>query len=184
MQSDARQKRLDAVSTHPLVELLACPPATSSLLTASAQSVSFAFGDTVFGQSEPCRGLYLVVSGQFLRRAERLSMRVTLGMARSGDLVELAAALGDRVHTYTLIAQTAGTVLLLPIDALHQAFQSYRLRCGHGEGQRRWLNRPGWYRFDGKKPNWEILKCAILESKIQLRKYGFVPLSSPSGRLP
>ena len=46
-------------------------------------------------------------------------------MARSGDLVELAAALGDRIHTYTLLAQTPGSVLLLPIEALHQAFQSY-----------------------------------------------------------
>jgi CRP-like cAMP-binding protein len=46
-------------------------------------------------------------------------------MARSGDLVELAAALGDRIHTYTLVAQSPGSVLLLPIDGLHQAFQSY-----------------------------------------------------------
>ena len=125
MQSEARQKRLDAVSTHPLSELLACPPATSNLLTASARTISFGSGETIFGQSSPCKGLYLVVSGQFLRRAERLSMRVTLGMARPGDLVELAAALGDGTHTYTLIAQTPGSVLLLPIDALRQAFQSY-----------------------------------------------------------
>jgi len=125
MQSEVRSKRLEAVSTHPLAELLACPPATSSLLNASAQTISFSSGETIFSQSGTCKGLYLVVSGQLLRRAERLSMRVTLGMARSGDLVELAAALGDRVHTYTLVAQTPGSVLLLPIDALHQAFQSH-----------------------------------------------------------
>ena len=127
MQSEARSKRMDAVSTHPLAELLACPPSTSSLLTASAQTVAFSAGEVVFSQSSACQGLYLVVSGQLLRRAERLSMRVTLGMARSGDLVELAAALGDRVHTYTLVAQTPGSVLLLPIDALQQAFLSYPL---------------------------------------------------------
>lgn len=125
MQSEPKSKRLGPVSTHPLAELLACPPSTSSLLTASAQSIGFAAGEVIFSQSGPCRGLYLVVSGQLLRRAERRSMRVTLGMARSGDLVELAAALGDRVHTYTLAAQTSGSVLLLPIDALHQAFQIY-----------------------------------------------------------
>lgn len=125
MHSEARQKRLEEVSTHPLAELLACPPGTTSLLTASAQTISFAAGDTVFNQARPCDGLYLIVSGQFLRRAERLSMRVTLGMARPGDLVELAASLGDRIHTYTLIAQTAGSVLVLPIHALHQAFQTY-----------------------------------------------------------
>jgi CRP-like cAMP-binding protein len=125
MHSDARSKRLEAVSTHPLAELLACPPSTSGLLTASAQTIGFSAGEVIFSQAGLCHGLYLVVSGQLLRRAERLSMRVTLGVARSGDLVELAAALGDRVHTYTLVAQTPGSVLLLPIDALQQAFQSY-----------------------------------------------------------
>ena len=125
MQSEARSKQLEAVSTHPLAELLACPPSTSSLLTASAQTIAFSAGEVIFSQSAVCRGLYLVVSGQLTRRAERLSMRVTLGMAKSGDLVELAAALGNRVHTYTLVAQTPGSVLLLPIDALHHAFQSY-----------------------------------------------------------
>ena len=125
MQSEARSKRLEGVSTHPLAELLACPPSTSQLLTASAQTIAFSSGEAIFHQSGSCLGLYLVVSGQLLRRAERLSMRVTLGLARSGDLVELAAALGDRVHTYTLVAQTPGSVLLLPIDALHQAFQTF-----------------------------------------------------------
>ncbi len=125
MQSEARSKRLEAVSTHPLAELLACPPSTSKLLTASAQTIAFSSGEVIFNQSASCRGLYLVVSGQLLRRAERLSMRVTLGVARPGDLVELAAALGDRVHTYTLVAQTPGSVLLLPFDALQEAFQTY-----------------------------------------------------------
>jgi CRP-like cAMP-binding protein len=125
MKPEARSKRLDAVSTHPLAELLACPSSTSNLLTASAETISFSAGEVIFRQSGSCQGLYLVISGQLLRRAERLSMRVTLGLARSGDLVELAAALGDPIHTYTLIAQTPGSVLLLPIDALHQAFQTY-----------------------------------------------------------
>ena len=50
-------------------------------------------------------------------------------MARAGDLVELAAALGDGRHTYTLAAQVAGSVLLLPMDALNQAFETFpRLR--------------------------------------------------------
>jgi CRP-like cAMP-binding protein len=66
-----------------------------------------------------------VVSGQFLRRAERLETRLTLGPARAGDLVELAAALGDGHHTYTLVAQTPGSVLLLPIEALSQAFENH-----------------------------------------------------------
>jgi CRP-like cAMP-binding protein len=125
MQFEARSKRLEAVSTHPLAELLACPPSISSLLTASAQSIGFDTGDVIFAQGSSCRGLYLVVSGQLFRRADRLSMRITLGAARCGELLELAAVLGDGIHTYTLVAQTAGSILLLPIDSLHQAFQSF-----------------------------------------------------------
>ena len=67
----------------------------------------------------------MVVSGDFVRKAERLQMRVTLGSARPGDLVELAAALGDGHHTYTLTAMTPGSVLMLPMDALRHAFQNH-----------------------------------------------------------
>jgi len=66
-----------------------------------------------------------VVSGNFQRKAERLNSHVILGQGRAGDLVELAAALGDGNHTYTLRAVTAGTLLLLPIDALRRAFEDY-----------------------------------------------------------
>jgi CRP-like cAMP-binding protein len=69
--------------------------------------------------------LYVVVSGSFQRRAERLNSRVVLGHARAGDLVELAAALGDGNHTYTLSAISSGTLLLLPVDALRRAFEGY-----------------------------------------------------------
>lgn len=79
----------------------------------------------MFRQAGSCLGLYLIVSGQFQRKTERLETRLTLGAARAGDLVELAAALGDKRHTYTLVAQTPGSVLLLPIEALQQAFETY-----------------------------------------------------------
>ncbi len=125
MQPEARSKRLDAVATHPLAELLACPPSTSSVLTASAQTIEFDSGEVIFRQSGNCLGLYLIVAGQLLRRADRMQMRLTLGTARAGELVELAAALGDRVHTYTLVAQSPGSVVLLPIEALNHAFQTY-----------------------------------------------------------
>jgi CRP-like cAMP-binding protein len=122
---EARISRTAAVQAHPLAELLECPPAIGNLLNGQAQFTNLDVGDTVFRQSAACRGLYVVVSGQFLRRAERLDTRLTLGFARSGDLVELAAALGDGCHTYTLSAQTAGSVLLLPIEALNLAFEAY-----------------------------------------------------------
>jgi CRP-like cAMP-binding protein len=67
----------------------------------------------------------VAVSGQFVRKAERLQARLTLGPVRQGDLVELASALGDGRHTYTLTALTAGSMLLLPIEGLRQAFCSY-----------------------------------------------------------
>jgi CRP-like cAMP-binding protein len=125
MEPEARIGRLDSVAAHPLAELLACPPGTGNLLTGSAQSIEFDTGDTVFRQSAPCHGLYVVVSGQLVRKAERLETRLTLGGVRAGDLVELAAVLGDGHHTYTLTAQTPGSVLLLPMGALRQAFQAY-----------------------------------------------------------
>ncbi len=125
VQPEARSKRMDAVAAHPLAELLVCPPSTGDVLNASARLIEFQAGETVFQQSQPCKGLYLVVSGQLQRRTERRDARLTLGASRPGDLVELAAALGDHRHTYSLIAQSAGSALLIPIEALHKAFESF-----------------------------------------------------------
>jgi hypothetical protein len=125
MECEAISGRMDAVAARPLADLLECPPATGNLLNGSAQCIDFDGGEIVFRQSGTCRGLYLVVSGLFQRRTERLETRLTLGPARAGDLVELSAALGDGHHTYTLSAQTPGSMLLLPMEALNQAFQSY-----------------------------------------------------------
>jgi CRP-like cAMP-binding protein len=125
MQAEASFGRNDATAPRPLVELLQCPPATGSLLNGSAHCIDYEAGAVVFRQSEMCMGLYVLVAGQFLRRAERLESRLMLGTSRAGELVELAAALGDKRHTYTLSAQTQGSVLLLPIDVLNQAFNEY-----------------------------------------------------------
>jgi CRP-like cAMP-binding protein len=116
---------MDAVQARPLAELLECPPATGDVLNGSAQCIDFDSGEIVFRQSENCKGLYLVISGQFTRKTERMATRLMLGSTRPGDLVELAAALGDGLHTYTLTALTPGSVLLLPMDALNLAFQDY-----------------------------------------------------------
>ena len=122
---EERIERLAAAAAHPLAELLACPPDAGQLLTSASQCVDVDAGDVVFRQNGSCKGLYVVVSGDFVRKAERCQMRVTLGTARPGDLVELAAALGDEHHTYTLTAVTPGSMLMLPIDALQHAFQSH-----------------------------------------------------------
>jgi hypothetical protein len=112
-------------AAHPLAELLACPPTVGNLLNASAEQIVFEGGDAVFQQGDACRGLYVVLSGQLLRKAERLETRLTLGTVRAGELVELAAALGDGCHTYTLFAQTSGSLLLLPMETLKRAFLAY-----------------------------------------------------------
>jgi CRP-like cAMP-binding protein len=124
MQSSAGPGR-DRAAAHPLTELLACPAATASLLNASATYVEFVAGQTLFRQATKCQGLYLVVSGQLQRRAERLQIRLMLGSVRAGEIVELAAALGDGFHTYTLTAQSIGSVMVLPMEALEQAFRMH-----------------------------------------------------------
>jgi CRP-like cAMP-binding protein len=113
---------MEGVAARPLAEILNCPPETGHVLNAAAEYINFEPGAIVFRQGGPCRGLYVVVSGQFLRKAERLESRLTLGPARVGDLVELGAALGDTRHTYTLTALTPSSVLMLPLEALNQAF--------------------------------------------------------------
>ncbi len=122
---EARTDRLAAASAHPLAELLECPEEAQRLLTSSSRCVDFDAGESVFRQDGSCKGLYVVVSGDFVRKAERFEMRVTLGSARPGDLVELAAALGDGNHSYTLTAVTPGSVLMLPMAALQHAFEHY-----------------------------------------------------------
>lgn len=124
IQLQARSERRD-VAVHPLAELLECSPEAGNLLNRSAQSLTCGAGEVVFQQSDDCRGLYLVVAGEFLRKAERWKSCLSLGAVRTGELVELAAALGDGHHTYTLTAQTPGALLMLPIEGLRRVFESY-----------------------------------------------------------
>jgi len=122
---EKRIERLAAVAAHPLAELLECPEEAGQLLSSVSRCIAADAGEAVFRQNGSCEGLYVVVSGDFVRKAERLQLRVTLGTARPGDLLELAAALGDGHHTYTLTAVTPGSVLVLPIDALRHAFERH-----------------------------------------------------------
>jgi len=124
MQSSAGPGR-ERAAALPLAELLACPPATADLLNASARYVEFVAGETIFRQGAKCEGIYIVVSGQLQRKAERLQARVVLGPVHAGEIVELAAALGDGLHTYNLTAQSSGSLMMLPLHALEQAFRLY-----------------------------------------------------------
>jgi len=125
IQPESASERLAAVAAHPLSELLECSEEAGGLLTSASRTIDFDAGEVVFRQHEVCKGLYVVVSGEFVRKAERFEMRVTLGSTRPGDLVELASALGDGRHSYTLTAVTPGSMLLLPIEALRPVFGSY-----------------------------------------------------------
>jgi hypothetical protein len=125
MEPQTSSSRIDATQPRSLSELLECPPAVGVLLNNAASCLSYDSGDVVFLQSGNCEGLYVVISGQFLRKTERMQARLTLAPARPGDLVELAAALGDGHHTYTMTAQIPGSVLLLPIEALRTAFLTH-----------------------------------------------------------
>lgn len=125
MQPEAQSTQVDSVEAHPVSELLACPPETGILLAGTARSLNVDAGEVIFRQSTACEGLYLVISGQLLRRTERLDTRLVLGTSRSGDLVELAAVLGDCRHTYSLVAQTSASLLMLPIDSLQRAFEKH-----------------------------------------------------------
>jgi CRP-like cAMP-binding protein len=125
MHSNAMPERRDAAAPHPIAELLACPPAVGNMLNASAESIEFDAGDIVFHQNDLCRGLYVPISGYLLRKAARMDARLTLGPVRAGEVVELAAMLGDVRHTYTLIGQSKGTAMRLPKEALQRAFELY-----------------------------------------------------------
>ncbi len=125
IRADDRLERLAAVAAHPLAELLECPQEAESLLAGASTCIDFDAGQVVFHQRASCKGLYVVVSGDFVRSAERFQMRLTLGSVRPGDLVELAAALGDGHHTYTLRSLASGSLLFLPIEVLHRAFESH-----------------------------------------------------------
>ncbi len=125
VSSESRLERLAAVAAHPLAELLDCPRDAGSLLAGASRTINFDAGEIVFRQREAAKGLYVVVSGEFARKAERFDLRVALGTARPGDLLELAAVLGDGRHTYTLSAVTPGSLLLLPMDSLRGVFEGY-----------------------------------------------------------
>jgi len=124
-QAEGFSERRDVAAARPIAELLACPPAIGNLLNAAAECIQFVVGDVIFHQNDLCQGLYVVITGQLQRKAARIDARLTLGTVRAGEIVELAAMLGDARHTYTLAAQTSGTIMRLPKESLHRAFHQY-----------------------------------------------------------
>ncbi|HVJ09098.1 MAG TPA: Crp/Fnr family transcriptional regulator [Acidisarcina sp.] len=125
MLSYDRQDNLSALTPRPLTELLACPGQLEQQLGAAAQRRHYAAGELLFAQGTECDGLYLLLTGEFARSAQRREKRLTLGTLHAGDLVELAAVLGDHRHNYTLAASTDAAALVFPMSVLQAAFQEY-----------------------------------------------------------
>jgi len=125
MQPANSHERRDPAAPHPIAELLACPAAVGNMLNASAECIEFEPGEIIFHQNDTCRGLYVVIAGQLLRKTARLDARFTLGTVRAGEIVELASMLSDARHTYSLVAQSQGTLMRLPNEAMHRAFELY-----------------------------------------------------------
>jgi len=115
----------DKSASHPLAEVLACPPAVDELLHREAQLLSAKEGEFVFRQTEACKGLYVLLTGSFLRRMERLDRTLFLGQALPGEMLELGAVLSGEAHSYSLFAKSDGAMLLLPIEAMREALASY-----------------------------------------------------------
>jgi len=115
----------NSVTPRPLTELLACPGSLEQRLGASSERRDYKAGDLLFSQGAECEGLYLLLAGEFCRSSYRRDKRVNLGILHPGDLVELAAVLGDGGHNYSLQATTDATALLFPMATLRAAFQEY-----------------------------------------------------------
>lgn len=125
MPSDERQENLRTVAPRPLTELLACPGPLEQRLGAASQRRNYPAGELLFSQGKECDGLYLLLTGEFARSAQRREKRLSLGVLHAGDLAELAAVLGDGEHNYSLIAATDAAALVFPMSALLSAFQEY-----------------------------------------------------------
>ena len=115
----------NTVAPRPLTELLACPGSLEQRLGESSERRDYKAGDLLFSQGGECEGLYLLLAGEFCRSSYRRDKRVNLGILHPGDLVELAAVLGDGGHNYSLQATTDATALLFPMAALREAFREY-----------------------------------------------------------
>lgn len=118
-------------SSQPLNLLLSCPVEVEQKLGAATERRNYNDGEILFEQGEACDGLYLIVSGDFARKTERWETHLNLSPLHAGDLVELAAILGDGKHTSTAVATGSASALVFPRAALDEAFVAYPLLRMH-----------------------------------------------------
>ena len=108
-----------------LAQLLSCPPAVEAILNRNAETIPFEEGEILFRQGDTCLGLYVVMAGTLARRTVRHDARLPLGDSGPGDLVELAAVLGEGRHGCTLRGISKGLVMRLRLASLLGAFEAY-----------------------------------------------------------
>ncbi len=125
MLSHERRESLGIVTSRPLTELLACPGPLEQRLGAASQRRDYPAGALLFSQDQECDGLYLLLTGEFTRSAQRREKRLSLGVLHAGGLVELAGVLGDGRHNYSLSAATDAAALVFPMGTLLHAFLEY-----------------------------------------------------------
>lgn len=125
MASLEERQGLHAVAPRPLTELLACPGPLEQMLGANAERRDYGSGDVVFSQNQECAGLYLLLAGEFARSALRREKRLSLGILRAGELIDLASVLGNSRHNYTITAVGPSAALLFPMSSLEAAFEEY-----------------------------------------------------------
>lgn len=125
MLSHEERQGSQAVAPRPLTELLACPDPLEQMLGATSERRDYAAGELIFSQADECAGLYLLLTGEFSRATQRREKRLSLATLRAGDLVELAAVLGDGRHNYSLVAAGAAAAMVFPMTTLRTAFEEY-----------------------------------------------------------
>lgn len=111
--------------SQPLNLLLSCPSEIEQRLGSVTVRRNYTDGEVLFEQNTPCDGLYLILAGEFSRATDRWETHLSLAPLHAGDLVELAAILGEGKHSSTVVATAPSAALVFPRSALEEAFAAY-----------------------------------------------------------
>jgi CRP/FNR family transcriptional regulator len=88
---------------------------------------SFAQGETIFVEGEPCRGLYVVESGTIrVVKTSAQGREQLLGLERAGSALGEISLLDGGGHLASALADSPGSLLYLPAQDFHVLLQSQR----------------------------------------------------------
>src|SRR5215471_16317581 len=83
-------------------------------LAAAAQSLTFAFGDTVCNAGEPADGLFIVKSGAVRVFNEDHGKEISMGVRKAGEVFADIALLRDYHHESSVRASGKTELLMIP----------------------------------------------------------------------